>query len=342
MADRSSIGRILSLLRVIGDSTKTWDVESLASHFGVSDKTVRRDLKELKDNGIPITETIGPRNHRTYSLNRGQLPPLRLTFDEALAIFLGKASLTAFNGTGIHEAGLTGFEKLRLLLGDTEARYVDKLSSRIHVTSQASNFEDRSDIVDSLLIAIEDNRAIFIEYQSSRSTEPLTYDIFPYGLAEHRESLYVVGHSCHHNEMRTWKIDRIQSTELTTFPFQRPHDFNISAFFEGAFSVVTGAKQENIRVRFTGNAVQYVCEKQFHASQKSHMQSDGSVILEFQLNSLLEVKAWILSFGVKAEVLMPQELRIEIVQELVQMIALYASEKNRHDSSSISSFNTLA
>jgi len=312
----------------MADSAKTHDIASLASHFRISEKTVRRDIKELKNHGIDVVESTGPKNHKTYSLDRSQLPPLRLNYDEALAVFLGKSSLLAFNGTGIYEAGTTAFEKLRLLLGETEAKYVDKLSARIHYSSQFSFNRDHADVVDSMLVAIEDNRAIFIEYQSARSTEPLTYDIYPYGLAEHRGSLYVVGHSCHHNEIRTWKIDRIRSTELTVFPFKRPVDFVIGQYFEGAFSIVTGQEKRVIRVRFTGTAVLYVSEKQFHASQQSLPQSDGSVIVEFLLDSLLEVKSWILSFGVKAEVLEPHELRSEITQELRQMSELYALEKN--------------
>ncbi|MDZ4847750.1 MAG: WYL domain-containing protein [Pirellulaceae bacterium] len=160
----------------------------------------------------------------------------------------------------------------------------------------------------------------------------MTYDIYPYGLAEHRGTLYVVGHSCHHDETRTWKIDRIRSTDLTNFPFKRPADFKISQYFKDVFSIVTGREKRLIRIRFTGTAVQYVCEKQFHTSQQLLPQSDGSVIVELQLSSLLEVKSWILSFGSKAEVLEPQELRAEVLQELRLMRDLYGSETSSQDS----------
>ncbi|MDZ4847751.1 MAG: DeoR family transcriptional regulator [Pirellulaceae bacterium] len=136
MADKSSIGRIFSLLRQLADRTSAHDIASLAHLFQISEKTIRRDLKELKDQGIQVVETTGSKNHKTYALDRSQLPPLRLTYDEALAVFLGKSTLTAFEGTGIEQAATSAYEKLRLFLGETEAKYVDKISSRIYFSTQ--------------------------------------------------------------------------------------------------------------------------------------------------------------------------------------------------------------
>jgi predicted DNA-binding transcriptional regulator YafY len=319
MPEMSSNARIVSMMRLLADPLSPVDVKSLAGHFNTSEKTIRRDLKELKNQGIQLLEATGQKNQKVYSLERSSLPPMHLTFDEAMAIFLGKSQLIAFHGSGVEDAANSAFEKIRLWLGKFEASYVEKISARIHFARQHGIRADQSEVVDSIMIALEDSLALFIEYQSAQSTEPLTYDIYPYGLAEHRGSLYVVGHSCHHDEIRTWKVDRIRSTGHTPFPFKRPPDFNISKFFEGAFSIVMGRQQQTVRVRFTGTAVPYVCEKKFHTSQKIQHQSDGSVMIELTLNSLLEVKSWILSFGFKAEVLEPQELRTTILDELRQM-----------------------
>ncbi|HUP79462.1 MAG TPA: WYL domain-containing protein [Pirellula sp.] len=111
-------------------------------------------------------------------------------------------------------------------------------------------------------------------------------------------------------------INRIRSTELTVFLFNRPADFVISQYFEGAFSVEIGQEKRVIHVPFTGTAILYMSEQQFHASQQSHPQSDGRVIVDFLLDSLLEVKSCILSFCCKAEVLGPNGLRAKITQKL--------------------------
>ena len=329
MPEQTAIARVLLLLRILADPTHERDIASLAIRFNTSVKTVRRDIQELRSHGVAVSEDNGPFNRKTYSIQRDELPPLRLTYDEALAIFLGKASMSVFAETGLEQAATSGFQKLRLTLGETESNYVDKLLKRIHFTKLESiGSKDRS-VVDDLLVAIEDCRATFIEYLSASSTEPLTYDIYPYGLAEHKGSLYVVGFSCHHSEVRTWKLERIHSTELTLFPFTRPADFDLALYFEGAFAIVAGSKKQTVRIRFDASAVRYVCEKRFHPSQENEMQSDGGVIVQFSLSSLIEIRSWVLSFGCHAEVFEPIELRISLRGEAEQLAQVYSGKHTK-------------
>ncbi len=174
-----------------------------------------------------------------------------------------------------------------------------------------------------LLRLIEDAKATFVTYRSARSTEPVTYDIHPYGLVEHRGTLYVVGYSCYHEEIRTWKVDRMLSADVTHVPFDRPREFDVNQHFRGAFAVVTGAEPVRVRVRFSGTAARYVQEKRMHESQHVTVNSDGTAEATFELTSTLEIQSWILSFGSAAEVLEPQSLRDQIQKELQSTLQQY-------------------
>ena len=57
----------------------------------------------------------------------------------------------------------------------------------------------------------------------------------------------------------------------------------------------------------------------WHPTQKSEPEPDGSLLLRFTINHLLEVKRLALSFGPDCEVLEPASLREEIAQDLVAM-----------------------
>lgn len=325
MPSKTSNARILSLMRIMTDNRAQRDVQSLAKHFGTSEKTIRRDIDELRSNGIVILESIESNNRKSYLIDKTSIPPLKLNFDEALMVFLGTSSLSAFRGTSLDHASRSAIDKLRLQIGESEANYLEKLLPRIR---SSKNFEipgvDRY-VVDELMVAIEDERAIFIEYLSAKSTEPLTYDIYPYGMAEHKGCLYVVGHSCHHEEIRTWKVDRILDAELTSFPFTRPTTFDLSAYLSTGFGVISGDEEWTIKIRFTGTAVRYVTDRMYHQSQSNAAQADGSLIVTFRLSSLTEVRSWILSFGSAAEVLEPRELREDIQREVHQLQSIYGS-----------------
>jgi predicted DNA-binding transcriptional regulator YafY len=114
------------------------------------------------------------------------------------------------------------------------------------------------------------------------------------------------------------------NAQLTSIPFARPTTFDISAYFSTGFGVVTGDEEWFIKVRFTGSAVRYVTDRMYHPSQSIAAQADGSVIVNFILSSLTEIKSWILSFGSSAEVLEPKEFRRAIQQELHQLQVIYS------------------
>ena len=73
----------------------------------------------------------------------------------------------------------------------------------------------------------------------------------------------------------------------------------------------------------------YVCESNWHDSQKLTPQKDGGVVAEFDLSDTEEIKRWIMSFGQHAVVQEPESLRAEIVQELNSLLAAYSPEPGK-------------
>ena len=71
-----------------------------------------------------------------------------------------------------------------------------------------------------------------------------------------------------------------------------------------------------MKIRFSPAVARFVQEKKWHPSQRLSPQQDGSLIVEFQLSSIVEVKSWVLSFGREAEVLAPESLRAEISDDV--------------------------
>jgi predicted DNA-binding transcriptional regulator YafY len=313
------------MILVLSDSARPRTVATLADHFQTSTKSIRRSIEDIRRCGIDVTETAGPHNKKSYMISNRELPLISLAFDEALAVFLARVSLSAFEGCGLSEAAKSAYEKIRRSLGNLEVDYLDRILPRVHST-QLSPHTSQNEFTDLILIAIEDRKAIEIKYLSAKSTQPLAYEIHPYGLAEHRGSLYVVGHSCHHHEIRTWKLDRMSSVEFLKHRFPAPLHFDLSEFFGDAFAVVTGKEDWLIRIGFNQEATQFIGEKKFHRSQQVERHADGTSTVSLRLNSLLEVKSWVLSFGAKAKVLEPQQLIDDIKRDIASLTSSYHSE----------------
>ncbi len=204
-------------------------VRELAEDLNVSQKTIRRDLSLLSDLGFPIVPREGRHNRNHWVAEWDHTtPPLTFDFSEILALYLGRTLLEPLAGTVVWESAQSAFRRIKAALKEPALEYLGKLSVLIHRTSfHDSDYREKAELVDDLMVATEDRRITFITYQSARSTEPVTYEVYPYGLVWHRGALYLVAYSRHHNEVRNFKLDRMRQTVLEALKFQKPASFNL-------------------------------------------------------------------------------------------------------------------
>ncbi|MEA1901703.1 MAG: WYL domain-containing protein, partial [Thermodesulfobacteriota bacterium] len=67
---------------------------------------------------------------------------------------------------------------------------------------------------------------------------------------------------------------------------------------------------------FSADQARYIKERKWSKTQKIKKQDDGSVILSMKTSGWWDVKKRVLSYGSDAEVLEPEELRKEIINDL--------------------------
>ena len=68
----------------------------------------------------------------------------------------------------------------------------------------------------------------------------------------------------------------------------------------------------------------YIKEKIWHHTQRIEPQTDGSIVFSAEVAGTDEVKHWVLGWGRHAEILEPEFLRREVVQELSDCVKTYA------------------
>ena len=330
----SHVHRLISIVEALTSSERGMSVEQIANLFCVSKKTARRDLVCIKELGCQFEELVGERGKKCYKLADRPKLALQLAFDEALALFVGCHLSPAYRGTGLGQAAESSLHKLRAGLGPRALKYLEAQSPNFYRTVVGGADEGRAALFDTIQIAIEDRTVARLSYRSAERLEAVTYDVHPYGLIEHRGTVYMVGYSTLRDAIRTWKVDRVLSVELTDSAFSVAVDFDLKDYLRDAFAVVCGDHLQRIVVRLEPSAALYVKEKRMHASQRLELHLDGSANVEFRLSSTLEIKSWVLSFGSQAEVLEPLELRDQIAAEAKQLAVLYESQPrpkpNRH------------
>jgi len=327
MAEQPALVRQWLLLKILSTRRYGVTVKELAEEMQVSEKTARRDLEMFQTLGFPIVETVARHGRKRWGLDPARVQlDIAFAFDEAVAIYLGKHLMEPLAGTLFWDASHRAFRKIRASLGGDALKHLDRFASLFHQTRLGRHdYSAKSELIDQLMLGIENHRVVFITYQSLRATEPVTYDVYPYGLAYHRGSLYLIGRNPQRDEVCHWKVDRIEKAELDEMRFERPEDFDLQSHLSGAFGIYRGdgAAETCIKIRFSAAVARYVEESQWHESQKLTKHADGSLLAEFRLSDTEEIKRWIMSFGRYAVVLEPAELRDAIASELKALLEAY-------------------
>lgn len=87
--------RLMELMMTV-NRKRRFTVKELAQEFGVSSRTILRDLQELSELGVPLYSEVGP--HGGYQvLNERVLPPIAFTEEEAVSIFFASHALATIN-----------------------------------------------------------------------------------------------------------------------------------------------------------------------------------------------------------------------------------------------------
>jgi len=156
--------------------------------------------------------------------------------------------------------------------------------------------------------ALAEHRTLRTRYYSASRDREDVREIDPYHLTLHNGGLYVVGH-CHlRDAVRIFAVERMRSLELTRGRFEVPASFEAEKYLAGTWGILRG-DLVSVRVVFARGLARYIRERVWHPSQKLRDLPDGRLEMTLDVADTLEVRRWILGFGVEAEVAAPEGLR---------------------------------
>jgi predicted DNA-binding transcriptional regulator YafY len=162
-----------------------------------------------------------------------------------------------------------------------------------------------------------------VKYHSFSSGKKRDYELYPLKFFENNGGLYVFAYITGYDEIRTLAVERIERLEVTDTPFEYPKDFEPEKLLCSAFGIILD-KPIEVKVRFSKEVSLYVMERTWAPNQCiTENELDGSIILEMKTCGWLDIKRWVLSYGMHAEVLEPQQMRNEILEELTKSLRQY-------------------
>jgi len=318
------IHRLLKITTLI-QSGPGYTVGRLAEECAVAERTVFRDLQELKGAGIPVRF-----DDRTgaYTIDRGFFfPPVALAPNEAIALALLCERIAAQNLVpGTLPAG-GAMAKIKSLLSPAMRAEVERIVQASSVRHHRLPWTDEyTAVYTTVQQAIGTRRALLLRLRASNSHAPEEFDFEPYALVLADCAWHVVGHDADHPALRTIRLSRVAIATLTHRPYEIPPGFSADDHFGNAWRTSRGEQDFVVELRIEAPFADAVAEATHHRTQSVEHNPDGSLTYRCTVAGLDEVVWWVLSMGRHCRVVAPCELKARVSTAARELVGMYDGE----------------
>ncbi|WP_317311684.1 WYL domain-containing protein [Clostridium thermobutyricum] len=318
MKKKEGKNRILTIYNMLINN-KEIDKSKIAMEFKVNEKTIRRDIDEIKNFFYENIDEFGEINIEYDRKKSGYiLKGLNSKYDEKEVLVLIKILLGS-RGLCKKEVNCI-IEKLVYKLDDKEKGIVKEL-----IGNELRNYVSPRHNKELILMiwdieqAIRNHRKIKINYKKVNGVEQ-EVEILPKGIIYSEYYFYLIADK-ELSKDRVYRIDRISSYKMLekTFPIRE-----LQSFQEGEFRKTVQFMQKDDLIRtkfeFIGESVEALLDRV--PTAKIIKEEKGRFILEAKVYKR-GIKMWFLSQGRNIRVIEPKELIEEIREEIKEMSLLY-------------------
>lgn len=335
--DVGQTARALRLLDVLRGFKHGRTLVDLAAKLGVSERTIRRDLRELADADVRVelSRVDGRAAARLVEASYSGVP---VTRRERYTLLAARRVFDVLRGTPFHEDAVSVLAKFEQTMSASERKDHTTLGQHFAYVPDGGTkaYEGKEDLIDALQTGILSRKIVRFSYKDSRG-RARSGELAPFVILMYRQGLYVVGarlgegHAS--SDLHDWRrglgvfaVERfVEAEHVRKRTFEIPADFKIDEVLHGAFGVHVGdpANARHVVVEFSAEKAELVSGRVWHPTQELKRVAGGRLRLSFPCTNLLPVVSWILQWGPHAKVVKPSELAAMIIDELERARAQY-------------------
>ena len=287
----------------------------LADHFGVSRRTIFRDLRTLGESGVPLTYA----EDGGYEILDGyQLPPLMFSAREAATLLIG-TQFTKLQPDGSLRTDADAVAmKIRSVLPDSVRAYVDRLNERTvlapfnEMQGRKGATTDDEGLWFELSEAIARQRRVKMTYYVASRDEETVREVDPLGLVYYSDHWNLIAYDHLRDDIRNFRLDQIKKLRTRFDTFEPPAGFSLKEHLR-----MRGESPANVRmqVRFRDRAWRWARTQVPADVEQALPDGEGWTEVTFEFENTGYVARWLLRYGTDAEVVGPPELRAEVARQ---------------------------
>ena len=310
------LNRLLEITTILLNK-KTVTAAELSQRFGVSTRTIYRDIDVLSASGVPVYCSQGANGGisilEDYTVNRAVLSGSER--DVIDSVLLGLQALEATRYPGID----TVLEKLGGIFNSAKNAESDWISVDFSPWGSNPNAGNKfSDIKEAILQC----RIIEIDYINAQN-EKSRREIEPLRLIFKAQAWYLWGFCLARQDYRTFRISRIKGVRITKRGFDRTHVHVVENCDNNETREKSGNEKPQVKLvlEFTSDALFRLCDD--YDDEMLTDNGNGTYTIEAYFPEEEWVYNYILSFGDMVKVIAPERIGRLIKKRALRIAGYY-------------------
>ena len=307
--------RILNVLKLLMDKTdeqnplSTEDIISYLASIGISAhrKTIALDVEQLIEFDIDVITIKSTQNKFFIGTRDFEIPEIKLLVDavESSKFITPKKSA----------------DLVRKLSGLTSENQAKSLNRNIFIEKRVKpENEEIYYTVDTIHTAIAQEKQINFKYYDYTQAKKkvyknkgFLYELSPYALSYSEDHYYVIGYCKKHNNISTFRVDRmvkIKMTDTTAVPM--PENFNRADFTKYQFVMFDG-ERKTVQLLCTNELMNVIIDRFGEEVNTVILDSDHfKAFVDVAISSTFF--GWVFQFSGKMEILTPEDVKQQYLE----------------------------
>jgi predicted DNA-binding transcriptional regulator YafY len=313
----SAIKNMLRLLMIFEDGTSVYTAEELANIIGVSTRQIRNYINELRDYGYVIDGVVaaggGYRSAGQYlniplSVTKIEISSLKrmIEFMESNDVFLEYEDIKNLYYKLLRQKNISISPQRNF---DYRLQFKQK-----HYTSEKQRINE-------LIKAIDDKRAVEIQYFSANSQKLNERIIHPYKLQIYQGANYIHAYCEKASEYRVFKLIRIKEFQVLDKCFVR--DEKLVKHLEKQNFGLFNEKMIKVKLEFRYPYNEFAKEIILGEEQQTEEIDESKTRISASVTNETELIGWLMSFGDSVKVIEPERLQETIVERAKAICRIY-------------------
>lgn len=296
---------------------RRFKVQELADEFGVSKRTILRDLRELSELGVPLYSEVGP--HGGYQVIRERvLPPIAFTEGEAVAMFFAVHALRHYSSLPFEAESASALRKFYLhMSGDVRDR-IDSMRNRVDFITPTRRSDAPYLVM--LLDAAIYGKVLAVKYES-KGREVNHRRIQPIYIYANDGFWYCKAYCFLRQGFRVFRCDRIHEAAYDT---SGTEPLELGDVHLGRRENDEPKEPVRLRARLSRAGVQR-CEAELWLDSKLHVYEDGSGVIDMEMSrsDIPFYTSFFIGLGEEVVLEEPTELKDAIRRRLSKLLTRY-------------------